>query len=292
MPINLWNEYLSPATITEALRLLSQYGDQARIIAGGTDLMLDLAEKRIAPTRAVIDITRIPELSRIETRDHQVFIGAAVTFSQILKSAELRRITPFLADAVQTIGGRQIRNLGTLVGNVVNASPAADGVPPLYALNTNIHILSENNNQRQVPIADFIQGVRKVSLEDGEMVAAVSFPIPSGPWRMAFRKVGLRRSMAIALTNIAVMILVEADMLKDVRIALGAIAPTVLRMKEAEQSLIGLSVSEGLSNEAPRLSRLAARPIDDFRASAAYRRTLVENLVRGQLNQLLCANKC
>jgi CO/xanthine dehydrogenase FAD-binding subunit len=89
-----------------------------------------------------------------------------------------------------------------------------------------------------------------------------------------------------------VMILVEADMLKDVRIALGAIAPTVLRMKEAEQSLIGLSVSEGLSNEAPRLSRLAARPIDDFRASAAYRRTLVENLVRGQLNQLLCANKC
>ena len=285
--MNLWKTYHLPATTDEALFLLSQYGDQARIIAGGTDLMVDLTENRIAPTQALIDITCIPDLGHIEIRGGRVTIGAAVTFTQILRSDELRRLTPFLLDAARTIGGWQIRNLGTLVGNVVNASPAADGVPPLYTLDANIHILTENGKRRQLPIADFILDVRKVALEAGEMVTEVSFPVPSSNWRTSFRKVGPRRSMAIAITNIAVMVMVEAGMLKDARIALGAVAPTVLRMKQAEQSIIGSPVSAALISEASQLSRKTTRPIDDFRASASYRRMLVENLVRDQLNQLL-----
>ena len=287
--MKLWNEYFFPTTTSEAVSLLSRYGNRARIIAGGTDLILDLTEKRIAPLQALIDITRIPYLGCIDIQDGRVAIGAAVTFSQLLKSIELRRSTPFLLDAVQTIGGRQIRNLGTLVGNIINASPAADGLPPLYALDAELHILAENGLERQVPIANFIQNVRKVDLHPGEMVTAVSFPVPTRDWRMTFRKVGLRRSMAIALTNIAVMVRVKEDTVTDARIALGAIAPTVLRMKEAERSLIDLPVSAALKSEAPRLSRQAARPIDDFRASASYRRKLVENLVRNQLTLLLSA---
>ena len=285
--MNLWKTYHLPATTDEALFLLSHYGDKGRIIAGGTDLMVDLSENRIAPTQALIDITCIPDLGHIEIRRGRVTIGAAVTFTQILRSVELRRLTPFLLDAARTIGGWQIRNIGTLVGNVVNASPAADGVPPLYALDANIHVLTGNGSRRQIPIADFIQDVRKVALEAGEMVTAVSFPVPSRKWRMSFRKVGIRRSMAISVTNIAVMVMVEADMLKDARIALGAVAPTVLRMKQAEQSIIGSPVSAALISEASQLSRQTTRPIDDFRASASYRRMLVENLVRDQLNQLL-----
>jgi CO/xanthine dehydrogenase FAD-binding subunit len=135
MTLNMWKKYHTPLKVSEVHELLQYYGDKARIIAGGTDLFLDLSEKRIEPVEVLVDVTYIPDFQSIEINGGKVYIGAGVTLAQILRSSYLKQVVPSLHKAVHMIASRQIRNIATLVGNLVNASPAADGAPPLYTYN-------------------------------------------------------------------------------------------------------------------------------------------------------------
>lgn len=283
----MWDAYHFPESVTEALDLLAAYDGGARVIAGGTDLVLEL-ERNPGQVRALVDISRLRRLQQIEydEKTERITIAAGVSFSQILRSPLLARAAPHLLEAAETIAGWQIRNVATLCGNVVNASPAADAVPPLYTLEAAVHVASAEQ-ERIVPIEAFVRGVRCVDLQQGEMVTAISFPRPAADWRNSFRKVGLRRSMAIAVVGVAMMILVREHKIADVRIALGSVAPTVVRASEAEEALCGLSPEDALVSDAARQVQAAVSPIDDFRASAAYRRQVTSRLVAEQLQQLL-----
>jgi CO/xanthine dehydrogenase FAD-binding subunit len=281
----MWNEYYLCEAKDQASDLLHRYGGEARVIAGGTDLILQMeASGNHLP--ALIDITRIQDLQEITAKDDRIFIGAAVTFQQIINSSMIFRHAPHLVAAARTVAGRQIRNVATIAGNIVNASPAADSAPVLYTLDARIHFIDEQKKQHEMPISQFISGVNTTLLPRCSLVTGVSFPIRDHGWHTSFRKLGLRQSMAISVVNASTALFEQEGIIRDAYIAFGAVAPTPVRASEAEQELIGLPLSKAASSEAPRLARLSVSPIDDFRASAAYRLQMVENILRQELRKL------
>jgi CO/xanthine dehydrogenase FAD-binding subunit len=281
----MWDEYHLCEVKDQALDLLHRYGGEARVIAGGTDLILQVeASGNHLP--ALIDITRIQDLQEITVRQDRIFIGAAVTFQQIINSRLVFRHAPHLVAAARTVAGRQIRSVATIAGNVVNASPAADSAPVLYTLDACIHFIDEQKKQRNMPISRFINGVNTTLLPRCGLVTGISFPIRDHGWHTSFRKLGLRRSMAISVVNASLALLEQEGIIREAHIAFGAVAPTPVRALEAEQELIGLPLSKAASSEAPRLARLSVCPIDDLRASAAYRLQMVENILRQELRRL------
>lgn len=277
-------EYLFPQSIEDASVLKEQYGAQARFIAGGTDLML-LMERELYQPDVLIDITRISSLQKLEIHNQGVNIGAAVTYSQLLASKTLFAAVPFLAKAIRTIGGVQVRNIATLVGNIANASPAADTLPPLYVLNAQVHVDGPQGN-RVIPIGDFVLDVRQTALGPAELITHVSFTLPGQDWYGAFDKLGLRRSMAIAVASVAVLLKVKDRSTVEARIALGSVAPTVIRLPEAEVALVGSVLEEDRIEQAAQLASEAAEPINDVRGSARYRKAVVAGLVRRALHEL------
>jgi len=277
-------EYYFPASVAEAITLMQQYGEQARLIAGGTDLLLDIERQRYH-AQALVDVTRIPALQRMELDGGGVTIGAAVTYSRLLAWSAFCEGVPLLADAIRRIGSVQIRNVATLVGNITNASPAGDALPPLYVLGAQVHV-DGPQGRRLVPIEKFVLGVRRIALEPGELVTHVTFHLPGPGWCGAFGKVGLRRAMIITVANVAVLLLAEGGRMAEVRIALGAVAPTVLRVPEVETFLAGSTLDEETVVQAGRLATQAVQPIDDVRASASYRREVAGGLVRRTLREL------
>lgn len=281
----MWDEYYLCENIEEAVYHLKRFGGEARVIAGGTDLLLQMeAGHQHAP--ALVDITRIKELREITRQNKRIFIGAAVTFRQIIHSELIHQHASHLVSAAQMIAGRQIRNAATVVGNIVNASPAADSAPVLYTLDAHVHFINEQSIKCEVPIIQFITGVGKTILPRGGLVTAISFPLSENGWRMGFRKLGLRRSMAIAIVNTAFALFETDGLIQEARIAFGAAAPTPLRAVQAEQALIGVPLRDAARSDAPELARFAASPIDDFRASANYRLHMIENLLRQELGKL------
>jgi CO/xanthine dehydrogenase FAD-binding subunit len=281
----MWNDYFICESIQEALYLLHRYNGEARIIAGGTDLIIQM-ENSDDHVPALIDISRIRDLQEITPRDDRIFIGAAVTFRQIINSGLILRFAPHLVAASRTIAGRQIRNVATVVGNIVNASPSADSAPVLYTLDARVHFIDEQKAEQEIPITQFMRGVKTTSLPQCGLVTAISFPIRDSGWHTCFRKLGLRRSMAISVVNASVALLENGGIIRDARIAFGAVAPTPVRSPAAEHALIGLPLEKAACSEAPRLARSTVLPIDDFRASAIYRMQMVENVLRQELRTL------
>jgi CO/xanthine dehydrogenase FAD-binding subunit len=278
-------EYEFPERVEEAIKLKQEFGNRARFIAGGTDLLLLLEQQKYRPD-LLIDVSRIPSLRKIETSDGQVLIGSGVTYSQLLTSPTFTHAVPFLADAIRTIGGTQIRNVATLVGNITNASPAGDTLAPLYVLNSRVHLLGPQGSHT-VPIEDFILGVRQTALNDEELVTHVSFDIPNQDWRGVFEKLGIRRAMAIAVVSVSALLRIEQSHVVEARIALGAVGPTIIRAFEVEAFLEGLSLnSNTIIEEASSLAGKSAKPIDDIRASAQYRRLAVQGLIRRALRKI------
>ncbi len=277
-------EYHFPQSVEEAVGLLQRYGNQARIIAGGTDLLLRLEAEGFHPS-ALVDITRIPALKRLEMREGQMVIGSAVTYSELLDFPPLAEHVPFLARAIRTIGGVQVRNVATLVGNITNASPAGDTLPCLYVLQAEVHILGPQG-ARSLPIEQFILGVRRTALAPAELVTHVTFPLPLQGWRGAFEKLGLRRAMAIAIVSAAVMLKEVGGRVAEARCALGAVAPTVIRAPDLETYLVGQALDDRVIEQAGRYAAQAAHPIDDVRGSARYRREAAAALVRRALRRL------
>jgi len=282
---HLWDEYVLARSVQEALQALRFYGERAALIAGGTDLILVLEQThKVLP--AVIDISTIPELHEVYSDGNEIVIGAGVTFGDLLSSPLIVTYAPSLQQAAVTVGSVQIRQVATLAGNIVNASPAADGVPPLITLDARLMIAGPDGRERQVALEQFALGPRRVDLAFGEMVTHVRFPVPGPASRMVFLKVGLRRAMAIATVNVALNLQIVDQRVTAARIALGAVAPTVVRAREAEQLLVGGTLSKAAIRQAGQAARCSTRPIDDFRASAAYRLQIADNLVQEGLRRL------
>ena len=289
----MWQTYFSPKTVQQALKLLDEYRATARIVAGGTDLIVEM-ERGIRRPRVLIDITRIPNLDYIRLEDdHRLHLGPLVTHNQVVASELCRQYALPLAIACWTVGSPQIRNRGTVAGNLITASPANDTITPLWALDGQV-TLQNVRGTRTVPFPDFFQGVRKTALQDDEMVVDISLRAMTPQQRGTFMKLGLRMAQAIAVVNVAVVVTFapESDgfekeaTVSEARITLGSVGPTIIRAHKAEQVLIGQSLSDKAIAQAAEHAATEAQPIDDIRGSAAYRRRMVAVYTRRALEQI------
>ncbi len=281
---NFWDEYLIPTSEEEALEYLEAFEGEAPILAGGTDLLVDF-ELTHQHVPAVIEITRIPEMGQVSAHDGELSIGATTTLSALERSKNLQRAAPHLVEAIKSIGSVQVRNMATLVGNVATASPAADGVPPLLTLDAQVEI-SGANGHRVIPLLSFLLGPRETDCGPEELIVGLRFPIPNERTACGFKKLGLRRAMAIAVVNLAILITMVNGKVERARIALGSVAPTAVRAQEAEERLVGTKLDDESLLEASELAVKATSPIDDFRATAAYREKMIRTLTRRYLERV------
>ena len=268
---------------TDAVALLAQHGPSVKVIAGGTDLLADLKFSSHTP-KAVVDISRADDLRGIAMTDQGLRIGSLVTHTEIMGSPVIRDLFPALVDAAHTIGAVQTRNLGTLGGNLVTAVPSVDSGPTLVALDAIVTIVG-TTGRRQLPLADFFVGPRKTVLESDELLVEIIIPKENVGKPTHFLKFGLRKGQALALVNVAASFWLDWDSNTFVapRVALGAVAPKVVHAASAERYLEGKAITPEAMAEAGRLAVNDAKPINDMRASAAYRRDLVAILTRRAL---------
>ncbi len=293
----MYHFYEAPANLTEALAKKAEYGAQARVMAGGTDLILELERGvRRAPdggAPGVIDLTRVSGLAEINEDGDWIHLGALVTHNQVVAN-ELTNAYAFpLARACWEIGAPQIRNRATVAGNIITASPANDAIVPLMALNATVTVASAARGERTLPLHEFTTGFRQVDMADDEILTRISIPKLGARERGTFIKLGLRRAQAISVVSVAVVIEMadDGDELVSARISLGAVAPVIVRASEAEEFLVGKHLTDEIIAEAGRLVLKTATPIDDIRASADYRRAMVEALTVRALRQLRDGNE-
>jgi carbon-monoxide dehydrogenase medium subunit len=270
---------------SEAVALLAQHGPSVKVLAGGTDLLADLkfASASHAP-QVVVDISRADDLRGIEMTGQGLRIGALVTHTEIMRSPVIQDLFPALVDAAHTIGAVQTRNLGTLGGNLVTAVPSMDSGPTLVALDAIVTIASPEGH-RQLPLVDFFVGPRKTVLKPSELLAHIIIPTENVGKPAHFLKFGLRKGQALALVNVAAALWVdwETNTFVAPRISLGAVAPTVIHAPSAERYLEGKTITSEAMVQAGKLAVTDAKPINDFRASAAYRRDLIGVLTKRAL---------
>jgi len=284
-----WNTYLQPGTVEEVLKLLDKYGSDARLIAGGTDLIVGL-EKEECVIPVLIDVCRIKGLDLIKLDDGRLSIGAGATLDGIEKSELVRDKAPLLVEAVHMIGSPQIRNTATLAGNVGNASPAADGTLALLALDGSVRVAGRSG-ERDVTLSDFMLGPGRTQCGPGEMITSISLPVDEVKTNSHFQKIGLRKAMNIAVANVAIALSIEEGKVRRSRIALGAVGPTAIRALAAEEALKGKRLDDGVINEVSELCMEQSSPIDDIRASAEYRKKLIRALSKRCMENVLCQVK-
>ncbi len=281
----MWKTYYTPTSVEETLRLLADYGPEARIIAGGTDLLIEL-KRGIRHADVLIDISRIGGLDRIHRDDEGIIhIGPTVTHNQAIASSLLVEQGFPLAMACAYVGTPQLRNRGTIIGNLVTASPANDTITALWALDAQITLRSVRG-ERTLSFSEFYQGVRQTAMAPDEMVTDVQFPAMDGDRRGTFVKLALRRTHAISVVNAAVVLSLHDNVVTQAAIALGSVAPTIIRAPEAEGALLSVPLSEERIAEAGELAAHATACIDDIRAGADYRRNMASLLVQRALTTL------
>jgi xanthine dehydrogenase iron-sulfur cluster and FAD-binding subunit A len=281
----MWQNYYVPGTIDETLGLLAQYRKEARVVAGGTDLIVEIERGARSPT-TIVDISRIPDFDRIVFGENGlIYLGPMVTHNRVVGSALCVEKAYPLARACAQVGAPQIRNRGTVVGNLITASPANDTIAPLYALDAKVTLLSVRG-KRTLSFEDFFLGVRQTALADDELLASISFSALAANERGTFLKLGLRQAQAVSVVNVAVVLAFEDDKVSRARIALGSVAPTIIRVPEAEAALVGQELDAQVIEEAGRLAAAASKPISDIRGSAGYRREMVRVLTVRALRAL------
>ena len=280
----MWHTYLTPTTLAETLQQLTRHGPQARIIAGGTDLLIEL-ERKIRAPQVLIDISHVPNLDQIRLQKNVFHLGPLVTHQQVVAAPELVAYAYPLARACWEVGAPQIRNRGTIAGNLITASPANDTITPLRALNASVTLQSVRG-QRVVPLADFYKGVRKTVMADDELLVDIAFPALCDEEHGTFIKLGLRRAQAISVVNCAVVLELHRDALVKARVTFGSVAPTIVRAQEVEHYLVGKSLTEEVIQHAGMLASNAAHPIDDVRGPAEYRTEMLRVLTVRALRQI------
>jgi carbon-monoxide dehydrogenase medium subunit len=294
----MWNEYISAASVDDVLHILARRGGRARIVAGATDMMLEL-ERGLRPgIETLVDVSRIPVLDIIMLDEEDILhLGPLVTHNHCAASKLLRERAFPLARAAWEVGAPQIRNRGTVAGNLITASPANDTITPLMALGAWVILRSWSDRrgewrERKVPLDEFYTGVRKTIMQPDEMLVDIAFPAMKENQLGAFMKLALRRAQAISVVNVAIVLTLDPTTpfrgqaspeqallrVRSASITLGAVAPTIIHAPQAESYLAGKELTAEVIARAAELAAKSARPIDDIRGSAAYRREMVRVL--------------
>lgn len=278
-------ELLMPESVDETLRLLAQAGaaDAVVPLAGGTNVIVDLRARTAAPEKLVA-LGNLDELRYVRVDSSCVRIGGRTTLTDILLHPDMRRCAASLVAAIEVFGGQMVRNAATVAGNICYGSPAADLVPPLLALDAEV-TLAAAGESRTLALCEFFLGYKRTARRPDELITEIAWPLPGPNAAHLFHKLARRRGDAITVVGIAVGLTVESGTCTSARVALGAVAPVVKRATEAEQLLQGRALSAELIETAARRAVEASDPIDDVRASAAYRRHGVYVLTRRLLTQ-------
>ena len=271
--------YYRVTSLNEALKLVNELED-FKVVAGGTDLVMDLKIKRYIP-KNIIDISRVKELDYIVDEGDRIRIGALTRLQEIVDSPIIREKAYVLAEAVNQMASWQIRNIATIGGNLCNASPAADTAPPLYVLNAELKLVSVEG-ERIVPVTKFFHGPRKTELKKNELLAEIIIPVEKDAGASAI-KLGRRNAFTLSIVAVATLVKVSDNKFTDVRVALNSVAPTPVRATSVEKALTGREVSLEAVEEASKLVVNDIKPISDVRASADYRREMSIVLTRDSL---------
>ena len=291
----MWHEYFNATRIDEVLKILEERRERARIVAGGTDLILELERGVRTGIDTLVDVTRIPKLDQILLdEDDVIHLGPLVSHNHCVASKLIIERALPLALATLEVGAPQIRNRGTVAGNLITASPANDTITPLMALGASVTLASAAG-ERTIPLEDFYTGVRQTVMRPDEMLVDISFPAMSLDQSGMFLKIGLRRAQAISLVDVAVVLTfggnpgdpVDVRPIEKASITLGAVAPTIVHAVEAESYLQGRTLNTETIEQAALLALESAHPIDDVRSSRDYRREMVRVGVLRSLKAIL-----
>lgn len=276
-------KFSSPRTLSELYQALAQ--GNGRLVAGGTDVIPQMRTGRLQDEE-LIDLNRLDELRFIEKRDGVVAIGGLTTFNEIKTSSLLRGESPALVQAASLIGSEQTRNRSTIGGNIANASPAGDSLPPLLVMNAEVTLTSVQG-ERKVPLSSLLVGPGCAAITRYEVIHHISFSCLDQGAKSCFLRLGTRAGMAISVASAAFVLRLDSeDRVEEVRIALGAVAPTAIRCHSIEQFLMGQLLSEDRIEAAAFQASQECQPITDVRGSANYRRHVVKGLVRRGLRNL------
>lgn len=279
-----WFDYCAPKGLEEALDILAEYGERASALAGGTDLVLFMERGKLRPD-LVVEIPSCSPFVGIESTDGQIRIGSRTTMRELETSSVIRSRIGILAEAAGEVGSLQIRNLATIGGNICTASPAGDTLPALLVLDASVKLVRKDG-ERVIPLRDFFVGPGKTVRQPDELLTEVICPVPSGKFGWSFYKLSVRRYMDIAIVNAAALVVVNDDgEIVDARLAFGSVAPTPIRVYEAEERLKGTPLNEILLDEVANLAQEASSPITDQRGTAEYRRIMVYRLAKRVLKE-------
>ncbi len=269
-------EYHQPGTLDEALQIKADRGTRARFVAGGTDVLVLKRAGRLS-FESLISLRRLPELKGISEEGDVIRIGGGVTLSELLHSELVRRRLPALHEAVAVMGCTQMRNVATVGGNVMSAVSSGDTIPPLLALDADCRLVSPAG-ERVVPLADFFPGPRQTAAQEDEVLLALELPSPTPGCGMAFHKLGRRAALDLAVVSIAVSLELEpgGERIARARAAAGAVGPTPLRLRRAEEALTGAKPGEEAFAAAARVALEETSPWDDVRASRWYRQEMIK----------------
>lgn len=280
----MWQTYFQPTSIEETLDLLAQYADKARLIAGGTDVLVEL-QRGVKPTSTLIDVTALSDLKYIREENGFLLLGALTTHNDVIASSVcVQRALP-LAQACWVVGAPQIRNRATVAGNLVTASPANDTITALTALGAEL-VLIHRGSERVVALDDFYPGFRRTILQPDELICEIRVPVMQTNQRGLFLRLGLRLAQAISVIDFAIVLTFDDAVVTDARVTLGSLAPTIVHAHTVETYLQGKHLDEAVCREAGQLAVNDASPIGDVRGSATYRQATLAALVTQALQRI------
>jgi len=284
-------QYFRPQCLVEALEFLESYGHETSVLAGGTDLMIAV-RKGETTSRFVMDVSRLDELRAIRKNDDVLTVGAAATFTEISNSQEVLECAPVLARGARHVGSLQIRNVGTVGGNVANASPAADGVPPLVVLQARVHIRS-SSSERTPLVEELITAPYRTNLRPDELIVRfIIDPAQTKKYRWSFQRIARRKTLAIARANAAALAMIDPNgAVDDLRLCVGSILPQPARMTGAEEILKGRVPDRELIWEAAKKVSSEMVRLSGVRPTTEYKRPAVEGLVMKALTEILLEEK-
>jgi len=275
-------EYFAPDSLNNIVALMKEYGEEAALLAGGTDLLSNIKRLSRSPN-IIVDLNRVPALSFIEIKKDALHIGAATVLNEIRKSPVVQERAPALAEAIGVLASNPIRNRATIGGNLCNASPAADTAPPLLALDASL-TLQGPDSERTVGISEFFTGPGQTVRRADEIVKEVVIPFKRG--RSTFLKLGRRKGFTLSIASVAAFGVITDGKFEELRVALGAVAPTPVRCWKVEEALRGVAATEERIEKAARLVKEEVNPITDVRASAAYRKEMSYVLTKRALKKI------
>lgn len=279
-------DYLQSKTVEQAINSLIKYNGNARVIAGGTDLVVQMRKKLVAP-QALVDIGEVSGLSYISYDGKKgLKIGALTTIRALEKSTLLQKMYPVIPQAASQLGSVAIRNVATIGGNLCNASPSAETAPALIGLSASAKIVGPEG-ERMIPIEEFFTGPGNTVLKRGELLVEVNVPVLPSNTKGVYLKHGIRGSIDLAIVGVAAIITLDGEVCKDIKLVLGAVAPTPMRARRAEELIKGKKIEEDLVNQVAKVASEEARPISDVRATAEYRKEMVKVFTRRAIREVI-----